>query len=194
MTELAPRTLIGRDLQVSRLHRVYRRGDSIEIDESDHTQITRRRIFFADVEQVTLHKEKRVLVPIVLGLLVGIPSLLFVSLGGALSPAVRIGGWLAFALALVGSVAAAVFIPRWVVTIRGGGVRARASLGMGEVRAREDLGTLLTAIADAQRREWAAQAPRASRVEGAPRESQGAEDNSAGSQGAEIPSAPVTPV
>ncbi len=158
MNEIEPRTLLGRDFGVGHLYRSYRRGDSIEIDESDHTQITRRRIFFSDVELVTLHSERRLLVPILIALLFVIPGLLFLSFSFLLPMAFRIGAGAIVALA-VGGVIASTITPTFVLTVLGRGVRARARLGVREAKARETLDEILLAVSEAQKRARAANPP-----------------------------------
>lgn len=55
---MTPRTLLNRSRTFTGSDTTFLSGDSIEIDQSVNYEVVRQRVFFDDVELVTLHRER----------------------------------------------------------------------------------------------------------------------------------------
>ena len=139
----------------------YQLPDAVEVESSQNYEIVRRRVFFDEVEMVTLHRERTPLFLIFTGLYAGFFTMIgLVLLATDTMPAPLIF----FAIALPGLVA---FILRAifgvdVVTVTGTRSQAAIRFGMRKQRARETYGALCSAVRDTHRRlerEYAAEAP-----------------------------------
>jgi len=58
MNDTAKRTRIGRNNDFATRQVIYRTTNGIEIDELDHFEVIRRRVFYDDVLLVTFHREQ----------------------------------------------------------------------------------------------------------------------------------------
>ncbi len=76
MTPIRTRIRLGSLIQMNEREHVYLVDDAIEVDQVDGYEVTRRRVFFSDVEAVTIHRERPTLALIVLGLVVGLGLLI----------------------------------------------------------------------------------------------------------------------
>jgi hypothetical protein len=57
MTPPVPRIRIGRWNDPARRQIVYQTAEALEVDEIDHFEIARKRVFFDDVQLVTMHRQ-----------------------------------------------------------------------------------------------------------------------------------------
>lgn len=159
MTEpRAPRRFLGRARTAADRIRVYWTEESLEVDQADHFEIRRRRVFFDEIQLVTLHSTRGLL----LALLPFSFALLFtvVALAASGEPSARNVFWLlaAFFAAVAVGLAA---VPIWVVTVYGRRSRARMQFRL-QGKARRIYAEICRAAADAQRalsQRLAAQAP-----------------------------------
>ncbi|HEY0141470.1 MAG TPA: hypothetical protein VGF48_11290 [Thermoanaerobaculia bacterium] len=138
----------------------YQLPDAIEVESSQNFEVVRRRVFFDEVEMVTLHRERTPLFLVFTGLYAGFFIMIaLILLAADTLPAALIF----FGIALPGLVA---FILRAifgvdVVTVIGTRSRAALRFGMRKQRARETYGALCSAVRDAHRKleaEYAAEA------------------------------------
>jgi hypothetical protein len=117
------RRLIGTERTLADRSRVYRIEEGLEVDLVDSYNIRRRRVFFDEVQLVTLHSRRGSLWPVVLLTLLAAGALLS---GRAIQNDAPVGTILFAAAVGIGvlAVLAAVF-PVWVVTVFGKRTRAR---------------------------------------------------------------------
>ncbi|MGA7614366.1 MAG: hypothetical protein WBX15_04225 [Thermoanaerobaculia bacterium] len=88
------RRLLGKRIGFVTRERIYRVEDALEIDESDHYMVTRKRVFFDDVLLVTRHQKLGAAFLSITGSL----ALLFVFVSIAVGLNEPIGGTIVFAL------------------------------------------------------------------------------------------------
>jgi hypothetical protein len=145
-----PRRLLGTDQSLAERVRVYRTADALEVDLVDYFNIRRRRVFFDEVELVTLHSGRGLkgmaVGWVVLTLLVGLagapllgsrdPKTSFLFFGIA-------GG---FALGALLSL----FVPVWTVTVFGKRTRARMRFRLRQGKARRVYDEVCRAAGEAQ--------------------------------------------
>ena len=67
-TPVRTRVRLGSAIQMSEREHIYLVDDAVEVDQVDGYEVTRRRVFFTDIEAVTLHRERRVVPLVALGL------------------------------------------------------------------------------------------------------------------------------
>jgi hypothetical protein len=79
----APRILLGTSAGLATRERIYRIEDALEVDDVDHYEIIRRRVFFEDILLVTWHRELGWAFLLAFGLL----TLLFATIGVAIAVA-----------------------------------------------------------------------------------------------------------
>ena len=72
MTPIRKRVFLGRTIQMSEREHVYLVDDAVEVDQVDGYEVTRRRVFFNDIEAVTIHQRRQVASIIGSGLMVGL--------------------------------------------------------------------------------------------------------------------------
>ena len=88
------RELLGRAGNIATRERVYRVEGALEVDEIDHYEVRRSRVFFDDVVLVTLHRYRGVAVLLITGaaaVLLGAASL-------AVGMTNAVAGWTMFAI------------------------------------------------------------------------------------------------
>jgi len=122
MSGAPARRLLGTVSGIAERVRVYRTAEALEIDQMEYYNIRRRRVFFDEVELVTLHSKRGMVAGAVfcgiLALLVGISA----SPGGRDAGSVLFSVAGAFALGCLISLLA----PVWTVTVFGKRTRARS--------------------------------------------------------------------
>ncbi|HET7437808.1 MAG TPA: hypothetical protein VFN10_24090 [Thermoanaerobaculia bacterium] len=59
------RTLIGRASTLATRERIYELPDGLEIDANEQYEVSRKRVFYTDVQLVTIHREKGVAFPLI---------------------------------------------------------------------------------------------------------------------------------
>jgi len=149
MTSKPPvRRLLGTESSLADRCRVYRTADALEVDLVDHYDIRRRRVFFDEVELVTLHSRR--------GLRGGVAvfGLMALSTGVAwqivrsdpLSGAILLG----LTLGLAALAVAAAFCPVWIVTVFGKRTRARMRFNLRPGKARSVYTEMCAAAVSAQ--------------------------------------------
>jgi hypothetical protein len=117
------RRLLGTERTLADRSRVYRIEEGLEVDLVDSYNIRRRRVFFDEVQLVTLHSRRGSLWPVVLLTLLAAGALLSARALQNEGPAGTILFVAAFGIGVL-AIAAAVF-PVWVVTVFGKRTRAR---------------------------------------------------------------------
>lgn len=163
--EIPERRLLGRDASLVERIRVYRRGETLEVDTSTFYRITRHRVLFEEVELATIHRGRsylRMFLLAFLGLSVGI-------FGAVVSDSD--GGGFAFwiLLSMTGGAAAGFLLPDWVISIQSRRTWTRMRLGVSHTTARRIFDELVAAIRETQTRLAAERpAPRAPRSPFAP--------------------------
>lgn len=154
-----PRRFLGKARTVSDRVRTYWTDEALEVDQADHFEIRRRRVFFDEILLVTLHSTRGLLI----SLLPFSFALLFTiaAMAAADEPSASKFFWLLTAFFVAAAVALA-FIPIWVVTVYGRRTRARMHFRLRQGKARRIYAEICRAAADAQRalsQRLAAQAP-----------------------------------
>lgn len=147
MNERPPRIYIGSVRSWGDRSRIYRTPEALEIDLIDHYEVRRRRVFFDEVQLVTLHETRAAgPYPWILGFLA------FVLLLSALPspPTVRI--WF-FALAGICGLVALLVIasPVWIISAFGKRTRAQIRFRWREAKARSIYADICRATGEAQR-------------------------------------------
>ena len=142
------RTLIGKVTGGVTRQRVYRIDDGLEMDDIDHFEVTRKRVFFDDVVAITLHKERGWLVLSILGFL----TLLF----GGIAVLVWSEPAAAGTLMFIAACFAVPLLLRWflqvdVITVVGRRTRVRMKFAYRKGHAAELFLTLSLDIRKAQR-------------------------------------------
>ena len=158
MSGAPARRLLGTVSGIAERVRVYRTAEALEIDQMEYYNIRRRRVFFDEVELVTLHSKRGMVAGAVfcgiLALLVGISA----SPGGRDAGSVLFSVAGAFALGCLISLLA----PVWTVTVFGKRTRARIRFRMRGGKARRVYEDICRATAEAQEEaalRFAAQVP-----------------------------------
>lgn len=147
MSERPPRIYVGSVRSWGDRSRIYRTPEALEIDLIDHYEVRRRRVFFDEVQLVTLH-ETRVAGPYpwILGFLA------FVLLLSALPSPPAVRTWLLAIAGLCGLVALlTIASPVWIVTAFGRRSRAQIRFRFREAKARAVYAEICRAASDAQR-------------------------------------------
>jgi hypothetical protein len=147
MTRPPRRVLLGAESGIADRCRVYRTAEALEVDLIDHYNIQRRRVFFDEVQLVTLHSRRGVWrASLGFTLLALAAGLMGVSMAGYPWQNFLFGT--AFGLALLAVMAA--FAQAWVVTVFGRRTRARMSFSFRPARARRVYAEICQAAATAQ--------------------------------------------
>ena len=148
MNERPPRIYLGSIRSWGDRSRIYRTPESLEVDLIDHYEVRRRRVFFDEVQLVTLH-ETRVAGPYpwILGFMAIICLL---SALPASMPLVRYGFAAAGVAFLVGALVM-VASPVWIITAFGKRTRARVQFRWREEKARSVYADICRATGEAQR-------------------------------------------
>jgi hypothetical protein len=148
MTGPPRRVLLGAESGIADRCRVYRTAEALEVDLIDHYDIQRRRVFFDEVQLVTLHPRRGVWrIALGFALLALAAGLLGVSAAG--DPSAQNTLFVsALALALVA--VASAFAQAWVVTVFGKRTRARMSFNFRSGKARRVYAEICQAVATAQ--------------------------------------------
>ncbi|HUP59482.1 MAG TPA: hypothetical protein VNA69_03585 [Thermoanaerobaculia bacterium] len=132
--------------------RVYELADSFEIETNEHYEITRRRVYFDDVQLVTIHRERGTLYLVFTGLAAaGFAGLfaLIVGFGGiAAVPAASIFGVIALALLIAFLLRAILGVD--IVTIFGRRSKALLRFRVRKERAREMYEHVCAVVREAQ--------------------------------------------
>ncbi len=146
--ESVERRLLARDASIAERIRVYRRGETLEIDTSSFYRITRHRVLFEEVVLATLHRGRSwrsVLALALLGLFFGaMASVAAESDGGATAL------WI-FGPPLVFSIVG-YLLPDWVLSIQSRRTWTRMRFGARRARARRVYDELVAAIRETQER------------------------------------------
>lgn len=157
-TEIPERRLLARNATVVERIRVYRRGETLEVDTSSFYRITRHRVLFEEVELATLHQGRSYRSVALLGLF-GLVVGILAGANASESGGTSIAFWIVMPVivfALVGLV-----IPNWVVSIQSRRTWTRMSFGALHNKARRVYDELVAAIRETQNR-IAAERPAAS--------------------------------
>jgi len=149
MTDPTKRTRIGRNNDFATRQVVYRTPLGIEVDELDHFEVLRKRVFYDDVILVTYHRQQSWGFIAAMGLVI----LLF----GALAGIARSVAPLAMTLAAVAAAALVFIVMRLlmqvdVVTIFGRRPKAAVRFPYRKVLARRTYNEICANVAAAQRR------------------------------------------
>ncbi len=146
--ESVERRLLARDAGLAERIRVYRRGESLEIDTSSFYRITRHRVLFEEVVLATLHRGRSwrsVLGLALVGLCLGsVVSVLAESNGGETAL------WI-FGPPLLFSIIG-YLIPDWVLSIQSRRTWTRMRFGARRAKARRVFDELVAAIRETQGR------------------------------------------
>jgi hypothetical protein len=147
MSERPPRVYLGSVRSWGDRSRIYSTPEALEVDLIDHYEVRRRRVFFDEVQLVTLH-ETRVAGPYpwILGFL----SLIWIISALPSPPPVRYGFLIAGAVFLVGALVL-IASPVWIVTAFGKRSRAQIRFRWREARARSVYADICRASSEAQR-------------------------------------------
>jgi hypothetical protein len=145
-----PRRLLATDQSIGESIRIYRAGDALEVDVISLYNIRRRRVFFDEVQLVTLHS-RRGLPPAAvawgaLALLMGLTSNGIGRNGDPRTLSIFLAVAAAFALGSLGSM----LMPVWTVTVFGKRTRARLRFRLRGGKARRIYGEICRAVAEAQ--------------------------------------------
>jgi hypothetical protein len=141
------RVLLGAESGLADRCRVYRTAEALEVDLIDSYQIQRRRVFFDEVQLVTLHSRRGVW-RTALGLaLLAVAAVLGAAADNSLSTRNLLYGS-ALVLALLAGLSA--IIPAWIVTVFGKRTRARMNFSFRSGRARRVYDEICLAAATAQ--------------------------------------------
>jgi len=143
------RERIGRWSDVATRHLVYKTDAAIEIDEHDHFEILRRRVFFDDVVFVTYHKELGggyVAVMVILFLIFAGVAILSRTVMPLMIPFII----LALACAVLAAIRVTMLLD--VVTVFGKRTKASVRFGMRKAKAREVFDDICTRVDEAQQR------------------------------------------
>lgn len=139
------RKLIGRASGAVSRQRIYRIPDGLEVDDIDHYEVTRRRVFFDEVTAITYHKQIGWIVALVFGL----PALFLLTLAiifavaGEATPAL-VSGALAALFAIPSVIK--LIVPAHVVTVFGKRTKAAMRFSYRHARAREIFDELVAEV------------------------------------------------
>ena len=144
----SPRRYLGRVQSLAERVRTYWTDEALEVDRVDNYEIRRRRVFFDEIQLVTLHTTRGYLVSILPFFL----ALLFtvMALAARDTPDASTAFWIGAALFAAFAVGAAL-VPVWAVTVYGKRTRARMHFRLRQTRARQVYADICRAAADAQR-------------------------------------------
>jgi hypothetical protein len=150
MKEAPSRRLLATDRPFGERVRVYRTPGALEVDQIDFSGIRRRRVFFDEVQLVTLHSQRgiaRLAVETgILAFLVGIAAGGLGAKGDLRSLSI----FFATAAAIVLGSLVSMLIPVWTVTVFGKRTRARLRFPLRSGKARRIYGEICRAVAEAQ--------------------------------------------
>jgi hypothetical protein len=143
------RRLLGKAYSISERVRTYWTDEALEVDEVDHYEIRRRRVFFDEILLVTLHTKRG-------GMIAWVPGLLAIFTGlmalAAFFSEPTVGRVFAIiTLALLALMVLALLIPNWVVTVFGKRTRGRMFFQLRQNKAREVYAAICRAASEAQR-------------------------------------------
>src|SRR5687767_7744695 len=79
----ARRTPIGKQLSLGRLRSVFRTPEALEVDDLEHVQIRRSRVYFDEILLVTYHRRPAVTFVVLCGLLTLFVALVALVVGAA---------------------------------------------------------------------------------------------------------------
>jgi len=143
------RRLLGKAHSLAERVRTYWTDEALEVDEVDHYEIRRRRVFFDEILLVTLHSKRGSMLAWVPGLF-AIFTALMAAVAFVSEPAVgRVFGFIT--LGLLALMVIALLLPNWVVTVFGKRTRGRMFFQMRQGKAREVYAAICRAASDAQR-------------------------------------------
>lgn len=157
------RRLIGRSSSLIGRQSLYQTRDAFEIEETEHYEVVRRRVFFEDVVMVTHHRERGAIYLI----LTGVAALFFVTIA-LMIVSVSTEAWpAAVVFLLIGLPALIGFVLRLlfgvdVITILGRRSRVSVRFGLRKERAREAYAQIVGTVRGVQQRlarQYASQAP-----------------------------------
>ncbi len=148
MSERPPRVYIGSIRSWGDRSRIYRTPEALEIDLLDHYEVRRRRVFFDEVQLVTLHETRAAgPYPWILGFL-ALFSLLFAAL--PLPPFARTFLFVVAGVCVLGAIVM-IASPVWIVTTFGKRSRAQIRFRFVEGKARSIYADICRAASEAQR-------------------------------------------
>jgi hypothetical protein len=146
----SPRRLLATDSTIGERIRIYRTGDALEVDVVSFYSIRRRRVFFDEVQLVTLHSRRGMAAAAVawggLALLVGLAASGIGKNGDLKTLSIFLSVAAAFALGSLTSM----LVPVWTVTVFGKRTRARLRFRLRSGKARRIYGEICRAVAEAQ--------------------------------------------
>lgn len=143
------RRLLGKAHSLSERVRTYWTDEALEVDEVDHYEIRRRRVFFDEILLVTLHTKRGSMIAWIPGLLAIFMALMAAAAVISEPTVGRIFGIIT--LVLLALMGVALLIPNWVVTVFGKRTRGRMFFQMRQGKAREVYAAICRAASDAQR-------------------------------------------
>lgn len=144
----APRRFLGKSLTFAERVRTYWTDEALEVDQADHFEIRRRRVFFDEIQLVTLHLRRLPgsgLLPLILALVSAL-----IAAASSSEPDVSQVFWIGAAL-LGGLSVVLGALPVWVVTVYGKRARSRMHFRMRQGKARSVYADVCRAASDAQR-------------------------------------------
>lgn len=155
MSEAPRRRLLATDRAFGERIRIYRTPAALEVDRVDFSGLQRRRVFFDEVQLVTLHVQRGIAsLAVASGLLAFLGGLTASALGTKGLQGLSIFFATAAAIAL-GSLVS-LLMPVWTVTVFGKRTRARLRFPLRSGKARRIYGEICRTVAEVQ--EDAAQA------------------------------------
>jgi len=144
------RRLLGTANGIAERVRVYRTAEALEIDQMEYYNVRRRRVFFDEVQLVTLHAKRGLMNGVILlgalALLVGLAATGVAKNGTAQTLAAFLAVAAAFALGSLASL----LMPVWTVTVFGKRTRARIRFRLRGGKARRVYEEICQATAEAQ--------------------------------------------
>jgi hypothetical protein len=144
------RRFVGRDHSWAERVRVYRTDEALEVAHISSFEVSLRRVFFDEVQLVTLHRARDTRT---LALLILVAALCALGLLAARTSGALVQLLLAAPLALAAAWALALaVVPAWVVTTFGKRTRARARFPFRQGRARAVYGDICRCAGEAQAR------------------------------------------
>jgi uncharacterized membrane protein YeaQ/YmgE (transglycosylase-associated protein family) len=146
VSEAPRRRLLATDHAFGERVRIYQTPAALEVDRIDVAGIQRRRVFFDEVQFVTLHRQRGIaglaVTAVVLALVAGlVASRIWMSRTGLLA--------LYLAAAVLG-ILGSLLLPVWTVTVFGKRTRARLRFPLRSGKARRIYGEICRAAAAAQ--------------------------------------------
>jgi uncharacterized integral membrane protein len=150
----AGRTLIGKWTSAISRVRVYELPDSLEVESNEQFEVTRRRVFFDDVQLVTYHRRRGIPYLLVMGTLAALSNGLIL-VGFILDRSTGVAFLVTFGLVAIPSLIAFLIRAIWgldIITVYGRRSKAAVRFRLKKQRAREVYGHICALVRETQRR------------------------------------------